>query len=418
MHTPHTLPGNIMETVTLDLTDMAHGGAAIGRDEQQRVIFVPLALPGERVRVEIVEDKGRYAHGRLVEILTPAPDRVEPRCPHFGPCGGCHFQHISYPRQLELKGHIVRDQLARIGRFADPPVAPVLANPEPWDYSVELTLNPAPEGGMGYWSPALGAVMPIETCHLVRPSLRDLLQDVDLELPGLRKIQLRVGDDEALLMAIAVDGVEPPELAADFPVSAAIILPDDTAVNLIGDNFTIQSVKGRDFQVTAGCFFYPSPAATSLLVDTLLQFARLTGQETVVELFSGVGMLTAFLAPAAGQVIGVELNPDAVADAAVNLEDTENVSLFEGAAEEALPTISAAIDLLVVDPPLSGLSRELMGLIAERQPPRLIYVSGDVATLARDGRQLAANGYRLTAVQPIDMTPHTYQILTVSLWER
>ena len=407
-----------METVTLDLTDMAHGGAAIGRDEQQRVIFVPLALPGERVRVEIVEDKGRYAHGRLVEILTASPDRVEPRCPHFGPCGGCHFQHISYPRQLELKGQIVRDQLARIGRFGDPPVAPVLANPEPWDYSGELTLYPALEKGLGFWSPALAAVMPIETCHLVRSSLRDLLQDVDLELPGLRKIQLRVGDDEALLVALAVDGVEPPELAADFPISAAIILPDDTAVNLIGDNFTLQSVKGRDFQVTAGCFFYPSPTATALLVDTLLQFARLKGRETVVELFSGVGTLTAFLAPVAGQVIGVELNSDAVADAAVNLEDTDNVSLFEGAAEDALPTITAKMDLLVADPPPSGLSRELIQMIVDSQPPRLIYVSGDVATLARDGRQLATGGYRLTAVQPIDMTPHTYQILTVSLWER
>jgi 23S rRNA (uracil1939-C5)-methyltransferase len=317
-----------------------------------------------------------------------------------------------------LKTQIIRDQLTRIGRLTDPPVAPVWANPEMWDYSVEMTLYPAPEGGVGYWSPALAAVTPIETCHLVRPSLRDLLQDVDLELPGLRKLQLRVGDDEALLMALAVDGVEAPELAADFPVSAALILPDETAVNLIGDNFTVQAVKGRDFQTTAGCFFYPSPAATGLLIEALLDFAQLGGQETVLELFSGVGTLTAFLAQAAGQVIGVEINPDAVADAAVNLDDLDNVALFESAAEEALLAITDPVDLLVVDPPQTGLSRELTQMIVEMAPPRLIYVSGDVATLARDGRQLTTGGYRLTAVQPIDMTPHTYQTLTVSLWER
>ena len=407
-----------METIILDLTDMAHGGAAIGRDEEQRVIFTPLALPGERVRVEIVEDKGRYGRGRLVEIITPSPDRVEPRCPHFGPCGGCHFQHINYPRQLQLKENIVRDQLGRIGGFADPPVAAVWGNPEQWDYATEMTLYPAPEGGVGYWSPALGAVMPIETCHLVRPLLRDLLQDVDLDLPGLRKLQLRVGDDEALLLGLAVEGVDPPELMTDFPVSVALLLPDETTANLIGDNYTVQSVKGRDFQVTAGSFFYPSPAATALLVDAVLQQAALTGEEMVVELFSGVGTLTAFLAPLARQIISVEANPDAVADAIINLEDTENVALFESDAEDALPTISERIDLLLVDPPPSGLSRDTTQAIVKVGPRRIIYVSGDVATLARDGRQLATGGYRLTAVQPIDMTPHNYQVVTVSLWER
>jgi 23S rRNA (uracil1939-C5)-methyltransferase len=239
-----------------------------------------------------------------------------------------------------------------------------------------------------------------------------------LDLPGLRKLQLRVGDDDALLMGLAVDGVDPPELSADFPVSAALLLPDETAANLIGDNYTVQAVKGRDFQVTAGCFFYPSPAATALLVDAVVAYAQLTGRETVVELFSGVGTLTAFLAPLAGRIIGVEANPDAVADAAVNLEDTENVALFEGAAEDALPTISEKIDLLLVDPPQSGLSRDVTQAIVKIRPSRLIYVSGDVATLARDGRQLASGGYRLTAVQPIDMTPHTYQVVTVSLWEK
>ncbi|MFW6184807.1 MAG: class I SAM-dependent RNA methyltransferase [Chloroflexota bacterium] len=407
-----------METLTLELTDMAHGGDALGRDENGRVIFVPFTIPGEEVRVEIVEDKERFAHARLLEVLQPSPQRAEPRCPHFGVCGGCHWQHIDYEAQLEYKREIVRDQLQRIGRMEGVDVRPTPPNPQPWEYSTDVSFSPAPQGELGFWSPFLGQVMPIEVCYIIRPRLLELFQDIDLSLPGLRRMTLRLGDDGALLVALEVDGVEPPQLAADFPVSAAMVLPDGTAANLVGDNHVVKAVKGRDFRVSAGSFFYPSPEAAAQLVDAVLSFADLDGSQTVLEAFCGVGTVTAFLAQQAADVFGIEAAPDAVADAAFNLDDTDNVALYEGVVAEVLPGLSVQPDVMVVDPPAEGLSREVVAQIAELGPQRLIYVSADVATLARDGRQLNERGFRPVAVQPIDMMPQTFHVYTVGLWEK
>jgi len=409
------------ETLTLKLTDMANGGDALGRDEDGRVIFVPYTIPGEKVRVEITEDKERFAHGRLLELLEAAPERAEPRCPHFGVCGACQWQHISYEAQLRYKREIVRDQLARIGGMEAVTVRETLPNPEPWAYSIDVSFSRTPEGELGFWSPFLEQVMPIEICHLIRPQLLELFQDTDLTFPELRRLTLRVGDDQALLMALEVEGLEPPELATDFPISVAVVLPDGTAANLVGDNFLVQQVEGpygetRDFRVSAGSFFYPSPPATGKLVETVLQYASLQGGETVLDGYCGVGTLSAFLAGRAASVLGIEAAPDAVEDAAVNLDDLDNVTLYQGALEEVLPEFTTRPDVMVVDPPPEGLSRDVVAMLGGAGLDRVIYVSSDVATLARDGRQLRQEGYRLAEIQPIDMLPQTYQVLTVSLW--
>jgi 23S rRNA (uracil1939-C5)-methyltransferase len=407
-----------METIELTLSDMAHGGSAVGRDDEGRVVFVPLAIPGERAEVEIVERKKRFAWARLVTVLDPSESRVAPRCPHFGPCGGCQFQHIDYAAQLQLKEGIVKDQLERIGKMENASVRPTLANPEPWAYAVEVHFGVSPDGHLGFWSPELEQVMPVETCHIIHPQLLELSQDVDLALPELNVLTLGVGDDGAMMATIDLTGGEPPALEADFPVSAALMLPDGRSVNLIGDNYLVQAVKGRDFRVTSGCFFWPSPPATDLLVDSVLQYAGLNGAKTVLELFAGVGTLTAFLAPEAAEVTGVEVNPDAVADAAVNLDEFDNVTLFEGPVEEILPLLELDPDVVVIDPPASGLPLPVLDRIVELEPERIVYVSSDVATLARDGRRLTTAGYTLVEVQPLDMHPQTSRIQTVSSWER
>ncbi len=405
-----------MTELTLQLTIMAHGGAAMGRDEDGRPIFVPFAIPGETVRAQLTTEKRHFARADLLEVLEPSPDRVEARCPHFGTCGGCHFQHMRYDAQLKHKQIVVGDQLQRIGGFNNVNVRPVLANPSPWQYRADVSLSPIPDGGLGFWSPKEQAVIPIESCPIIHPRLQELWQDFDLELPGLRKLTLRVGDDEALLAALEVDGVEPPELAADFPVSVALVLPDKTAVSLIGDNYIMQRVRGRDFRVSPGCFFQPSPAAAEMVVDAVMAYANLTGAETALDVYSGVGMLTAFLAEKAYQVVAVELNPDAAADTAVNLQDCENVSLYEGLAEEILPWLDAAPDVVVVNPE-GGMETAVIQAITTMKPARLIYVSSDLPALARDGKKLAQAGYNLVEVQPIDMTPQAFQIETVSLWQ-
>ena len=406
-----------MTELTLTLTIMAHGGAAMGRDEDGRPIFVPYAIPGETVRAELTIEKRHFARADLLEVLESSPDRVDPRCPHFGTCGGCHFQHMRYEAQLQHKQIVIGDQLQRIGGFGEINVRPVLANPSPWQYRADVSLSPVPDGGLGFWSPQEQQVIPIETCPIIHPRLQELWQDFDLELPGLRKLTLRMGDDEALLAALEVDDVEPPELAADFPVSVALVLPDKTAVSLIGDNYIMQRVKERDFRVSPGCFFQPSPAAAELLVDAVMAYANLTGSETVLDVYSGVGMLTAFLAEKAAQVIAIELNPDAAEDTAVNLQDFDNVNLYEGLAEEILPWLDAAPDVVVVNPD-GGLETAVIQTIAAMNPSRLIYISNDLPALARDGKKLVQSGYELVEVQPIDMTPHAFQIDAVSLWQR
>ncbi|UCG25772.1 MAG: class I SAM-dependent RNA methyltransferase [Chloroflexota bacterium] len=407
-----------MKTITLTLTDMANGGAALGRDENQRVVFVPLTIPGEKAKVTIVEDKKRFARGRLVEIIEAAPGRTEARCPHFGPCGGCHFQHIDYPQQLRYKEAIVRDQLERIGGFVDPPVSPIWANPEAWAYANSATFSQTADGRLGFWSPELGQVMPIDTCFLLRSELLDLYQDLDLDLPGLREVTLRVGQEGELLAVLDIDDLEPPLLETDFPVSAALLLPDGAAVNLIGDNNLLQAAGERVFRVSAGCYFLNNSAAAEFILETVLAYGALSGEESVLELYSGVGTLTASLAGNAAEIVAVERNPDAVADAIVNLAEFDNVSLYEGQVEEVLPMLNVMPDMIVVDPPGSGLPPAVLDEMASLAPAQMLYVSSDIATLARDGRRLAAKGYRLSQIQPLDAHPQTYHVQTVSRWSR
>lgn len=405
-----------METVILTLTAMAHGGAAVGRDAHGKAIFVPGAIPGEQAQVEIVEDKGRYARARLLKVLQPAAERVAPRCPHFGTCCDAHFQHIAYPRQLQYKQEVVRDQLRRVGGLSQVVVRPVLPNPVPWQGQVEIELSPASDRGLGLWAAELGRVVHLEACYTIRPRLLELLQDVDLDLPGLRHATLRVGDDDALLVALETEDAEPPQLEADFPVSVALVLPDGAAATLIGDNFLVQTVKGRAFRVSAGAFFHPSPPAAGLVVDSVLSYCALSGRETVLELYSGVGLLTAFLAPQAATVVAIEANPDAVTDATANLAETDNVSLYEGWVEDVLPALAVEPEVVVVDPPAGGLPAAVIEELARRRPQRLVYVSSDLGGLARDSRRLAVAGFLLVEAQPVDMFPQSFHAQTVSLW--
>jgi 23S rRNA (uracil1939-C5)-methyltransferase len=408
----------MMETLTLKLTTMAHGGMAMGRDKNGRPIFVPYTIPGETVRVKLIEDKGKYGRAELLEVLDPSPDRVAPCCAHFGLSGDCHFQHMTYGAQLKAKRDVVEDQLQRIGGLKKVKVQPPIANPMPWEYRIDVTLSPTAGGGLGFWSPTQSKVVPFARCCLIHPRLLQVLADMDLDLPDLRRLTLRVGVDGALLAALEVEGIEPPELEIDFPISVALVLPDDTAASLVGENYLVQSVKERDFRVSPGVFFQPSLAGAELLMAVVLSYASLTGRETVVEGYSGVGMLTAFLAGAAAEVLGIEANSDAVADAAVNLDDTQNVTLYQGSVEQILPSLNVRPAVIVVNPPSGGLSAAAIRAIVDKSPRRLIYVSSEVATLARDGKQLGRSGYKLEEIQPIDVTPQAYQIDTVSLWQR
>lgn len=405
-----------MTELELQTTNYAYGGSVVARDDNGRPIFVQGALPGETVRAVLTVDKARFAHAYVTAVLEASPERVTPHCPHYGPCGGCSFQHIAYEEQLLAKRLVVADQLQRIGGLKEIDILPVLPSPEPWEYAQAAAFSPTVDGGLGYWSPRRREVMPIESCPITRPRIMTLFNDIDLDLPELRKLTLRLDSEEEALAALEVEDVEPPQLEADFPVSVAIVLPDKTAASLIGDHYLLYEIKDRAFRVSPGCFFQPNLPMAAKLVDTVLDFAALSGTEHVLELYSGVGLLTAFLAQAALGVTAVEVNSDAVADLAVNLDDLDNVSLYHGLVEEVLPSIEIQPDLLVVDPGRTGLAKPVIAKIESLAPSRIIYIGSDLARMARDSKALSEAGYTLTQVQPLDMRPQTYHVDTVSLW--
>ena len=439
-----------MKKITLTLTKMAHGGSALGQDRQNRSIFVPYAIPGEQAEVQIVSEKRQYARGQLLEIKKAAKERVEARCPHFGTCGGCHFQHIEYGAQLRYKQKIVADQLQRIGNLKQVEVKATLPHPEPWQYRREVSLSPVKEvsreangrstsaddtslpiesdtpptinstiNQLGFWSPHEQRVIPIDTCPILHEDLLNLWQDVDLNLPGLRKLTLRRGDDGALMAIFEVDGVEPPELVVDFPLSVSIVLPDKTAASLVGDPYLLQTIKERDFRVSAGCHFYPSPIMAEKLINKVLTYAQLTGSESVIETECGSGILTNFLAQECAELIAIESNPDAVNDMGGNLDSHNNIVVYQGKAVEILPHLTTVNpDVMIVNPPATGLETAVIKEINRKRPSRLIYISQDVATMARDHKALSRGGYRFQEAQPIDMTPHHFQTIVVGLWSK
>ncbi|HSH05083.1 MAG TPA: TRAM domain-containing protein [Anaerolineae bacterium] len=407
-----------MSDLTIELTAMAHGGNALGRDKKGQVVFVPYGIPGERVRVRVPDSKRKFFHGELIGVEKRSAERVKPTCEHFGECGGCHFQHMAYDTQLAWKRKVVIDQLNRIGRIKQAKVLAVIPSPEQYGYQMELSLNRAENGRLGLWSPTQKQVMPINKCHIIDPGLQELFEDIDFDLPELRKLTLRRGSDGALLAALEVEGVEPPSLLTDFPISVTIVLPDGTAANLVGDNYFVQTINGHDFRISGGVFCHPNPGVIPHLIETVQAYAQLTGEERVLELYSGMGMLTAFLAPNAGEIIGVEYNEDAINDAVINLHDWDNVSLYASPVATAIPSLEMNPDVVVADAPLGGLDKAVIRQLQTWRPRRFVYVSSDVATFARDAGQLTKQGYSLREVQPLDMQPQHFQVQTVSLWTK
>ncbi len=425
------------EIIELELTGIAHGGAAIGR-HQGRVVFVHHGLPGELVRARITADRDRFVSAVVTEVLRPSPDRVEAPCHHFGPglCGGCQWQAIRYERQLALKQEIVRDQFSRIGRFDRVNVQPVIPSFSQWGYRSSMTFTalsdqiPTIETGedgeqigdeatstvLGLPGDEGGTIIPIDRCLLLDPALDDLYQELSLGAPEIASIGFRTGGspEDCMLILQTVDDL-PPEIGVDFPVSVNFLLSDNEPANLIGSAQVHYHVFDRVFCVTAGAFFPVNAPMAEVLVREVIDILSLTGDESILECYSGVGLFTAFLAERADYLLSIESYPPAVTDADANLVDLENIDLVEGSVEDVLADLDDQFDVVFVNPPHSGLSAPALRGILALKPPRIVYVSSDPASLARDCRQFCDKGYRLVKVQPVDMSPQTYHIETVVL---
>lgn len=413
------------DLIELTLTHMVHGGNAMGRCRGQ-TIFVPYAIPGETITARIVTDKRSFAHAEGVELLDASPDRVTPQCPHFGPgrCGGCHLQHMTYEAQLRYKRDVVLDQLRRIGGIKEPDrlVPATIPSPEPWGYRARAAFHVTDGGRLGFVSTDPPRVEPVEWCYVLDPRAMTLLESLDLDYGQMEQVQVQVGSDgEGMLILSTADDLAP-ELQADTPVSICLLLSDNEPVSLIGAAQTIYRVKGRSFRVTAGGFFQVNLAVAEVLVDLVLARLDLQGHESVLDLYAGVGLFSAFIADAAALVTVVESYPPAVTDADENLADFEHVDLFEGGVGLVLAGLiedgEGPYDAAVVDPPRAGLEPDVIDALAELAPPTLVYVSCDPATLARDVKRLRKPGYRLREVQPVDMFPQTYHIECVAHFVR
>jgi 23S rRNA (uracil1939-C5)-methyltransferase len=415
------------ETFELELTAMAHGGSALGR-HQGRTVFVPYSIPGEIVAARVVNTKGRVAFAEGVHLIDASADRVYPRCPHFGPgrCGRCQWQHIDYPAQLLLKQDVLADQLARVGGFEDADVQPVIPAPQPWAYNYHMTMQTGAEGRIGFpvapppgESPDETATILIDECHLLHPDLLDLYHRLDLDFTGLAQLRLQIGTDGAHMLILWVTSEDDaPELTADLPTSVNLILPDNEPVNLIGDSHSRYTLGERSFRVTAGSDFRAHVAQVETLAELVTRLAAPSAGDSILDLYGGVGLFSAYLAPLAGLVTLVESYPPAVTDADDNLAEFDNVDLIEGAVEDVLPELSDDFAAAVLDPPAAGLSLEVIDWLGESGIPRLVYVSSDPATLARDAARLVRHGYWLGTVQPVDLSPQTYYIDSVAVLER
>lgn len=406
------------ELYTVKMEKLVYGGDCLGHLPDGRAVFTPFALPGEIVRVEIVEDKKRFARAWPVEWLETSPDRIQPRCIHFGECGGCQYQNLSYEDQLVVKREIMIDQFQRLGKIEAPPVQPVAPSPKPWNYRNFVQFHLGEGSELGYIHADGEHLLPIQECHLPEPSINALWPQIDLDPQSdLYRLGIRQDTYEELMLIMEGEGDKPPEFSVDIPVSAVYTPPDADLTVMAGDDHLTYTLLGRNFQVSARSFFQVNTPIAENMISYLLENLHLDNERRVLELYAGVGLFSAFLAPKVRHLTAIESSGSACHDFTINLGDVENVVLYEARAEDVLPALNNEMDLLITDPPRSGWSSEVHDALYQLRPLQICYISCDPATLARDARKILKKGYRLVSVQPFDQFPHTSHIESISLFE-
>jgi len=383
------------EPIPLSIRSVAFGGEGVGRTGDL-IVFVPLTAPGDEGLVEIVEVRKTFARGRLIRLDRPSPWRRAPRCPHFGLCGGCAVQHIAYNGQLALKQAPVRDAFVRIGRFGDGTVAEILPSPSPWGYrikaDVHVAVQPTGRTVVGFKQRKGHSVFDVESCAIVSETVNEALHRLRRNVAEKR----RLPEGRWTLWAADGGGGERPDRIS-------------------------RTIKGRRFSVPRNGFFQANAFLTETLVDTVLDGCALTGSETVVDAYCGSGLFSVFLAHRCGRLIGIEAEGDAASAARENLRTAgcqggriQTGDVGAVLARGPFPP-GERVDVLVLDPPRTGVGPgALQGIVALR-PRRIVYVSCNPATMARDCRCLADFGYRLGSLQPLDMFPQTAHMEVVGL---
>lgn len=443
-------PGQIIE---LPVHGLGHSGEGVGRF-QGLTVFVPGGAPGDTLSARVVEVKRNYARAQLVDVVAPSPHRVAAPCPVVGECGGCQLQHIAYEEQLRLKRQQVVDALERLGKLTGVTVHPTLGMGAPWQYRNKAQFPVGQRSGKvvaGFFEPGSHRIVDIEECAIQHPLGNQIMREVkDLAAQFgvpiyeershrgvLRHVLARTGRGTGEAMAVLV--TNGPDLPSGKKIAQALmeripglvsvvqnINPEQTNVilgrknRLLAGRETITDyIADLEFAISPVSFFQVNPEQTEVLYGKALEYAGLTGAETVFDVYCGIGTISLFLARRARAVIGIEIVPPAIEDARANAERNgiANARFVLGDAAVEMPRLAgegARAEVIVVDPPRKGCDEPVLQAMAQVGPERIVYVSCNPASLARDLGILAGLGYRTVEVQPVDMFPHTAHVECVA----
>lgn len=436
------------EYVELSIDNLSHEGLGVGRF-QGFTLFVKNALPGERVKAKVVKMKKNFGFARLIEVLEESPHRIQAPCPIYQQCGGCQLQHLEYSEQLVQKEKQVRDNLQRIAGLdlQKVKVHPTLGMDNPWRYRNKAQVPIGEEeGGLigGFFRQGTHDIIDMEECLIQHEQNDQVIQRVkeianrlgirayqEKENQGLlRHVVVKYGfTTNEMMIVLITNGETIPrsdqlisQLTEAFPnlksvvqnintKKTNVIFGDNTKL-LWGEEYIHDYIGDICFAISARSFYQVNPIQTKMLYEKALEYAAIKGGETVIDAYCGIGTISLFLAQKAEKVLGVEIVPEAIADAKRNarLNGIENVTFAVGEAEKVIPwwkTQGILADVIVVDPPRKGCDESLLQTIIEMGPKRVVYVSCNPSTLARDIKILEAGGFETLEVQPVDMFPHT-----------
>lgn len=444
------------DELIIDIEDIGSDGEGIGKYEGY-ALFVKNAIVGDKAKVKVMKTKKSYGYARLIELIEKSPYRVEPRCKLAEKCGGCSLQHLDYQKQLEYKQNKVRSCLERIGGFKDNlPMEPIIGMEEPYHYrnKAQFPVGKDKDGNVviGFYAGRTHSIIDTSHCYIqaeindtVMEKVRNFLETYKISIydeeshKGLvRHILTRVGFITGeIMVCLIMNGKELPhkdeliEVLSKIPNMTSIsininkentnVILGDKVRTLWGKPYITDYIGDIKYQISPLSFYQVNPIQTKKLYDVALSYADLHGNEVVWDLYCGIGTISLFLAQKAKQVYGVEIVAQAIEDAIKNAEinNITNAEFFVGAAEEVLPKKykedNIYADVIVVDPPRKGCEESLLDTILHMNPKRVVYVSCDPATLARDLKYLCAHGYELVKVQAVDQFGHSTHVETVVL---
>lgn len=426
--------GVINRVINLEGLRLSSEGMAVGYHEG-KATFVPGLLPGEIGQVQIVEVKKNWQRGKLLRILQASADRVNPPCSVFPVCGGCQLQHLRYEQALVWKKQWVADALARIGKISldSVTIRPVIGMDHPWRYRNKVRLHCGEQGSLGYYQQKSKATVPFADCLLISERMNRWVREAEGLLgkddkkfiSQVTSITIREnsqGEGMLILDSLPEGYLADASLQAAAPGIRSIwgINSSGEPERIAGQGDFSEDVLGAEFKISPLAFMQVNPTQTRRLYHTVLDWAELSKEKVVWDLYCGIGTITLALAAKAKKVWGIEENPYAVADAVENakLNQIDNVEFIPGKVEDTFRQISDRPDIVVLDPPRAGAHKRVLERLLELGPDQIIYVSCDPGTLARDLGILQSGGYQVDVVQPVDMFPWTVHVETVVLLNR